>query len=452
MSRRVVITGVGPISGLGIGIEPTWAAVCAGQSAIRRIEAFDPSGFACPWGAEVPTFKINDYVPKSYRKATKVMARDIQLAVVAANQAAQDAKLATKSADAENGKGEAFQSTYEPARMGCHIGAGLIAADLDELAGALVEARVAEGPAAQDFDIHKWGSEGMTHLTPLWLLKYLPNMLACHVTIIHDAQGPSNTITCGEASSGLSIGESLRVIQRHHADLCFCGGAESKLNPMAFLRQQLAGRLTSNGTSDAGKAVRPFDQSASGMVIGEGGGIVILEALDTFESRKMGQAGLRAYAEVAGFAASQTVNREARNLQPEPAGRSIAVALRNAMREANVQASEIDLIVAQGTAAPAWDQAEAAAMRSIFGDRLGEIPVAATKAMTGNCGAGAGGLEVAIAAKAVAEQTLPAIINRATPLQGLKGESPCGKAELRHALVFSTGYGGQNTALVLKRI
>src|SRR5690606_15661492 len=116
----------------------------------------------------------------------------------------------------------------------------LIAADLDELTMALNESRKEDG----SFDIHHWGAEGMRNLTPLWLLKYLPNMLACHVTIIHDVRGPSNTITCAEASGGLSFGESLRVIQRGAADACFCGGAESKVNPMTFYRQVLTGRLT----------------------------------------------------------------------------------------------------------------------------------------------------------------------------------------------------------------
>ena len=446
MGRGVLITGLGPVSGLGMGIEPTWERARTGSSAVGPIEAFDASEFECRIAAEVEAFKVRDYVPKTYRKATKVMARDIELAVAAADLAARDAKLATKGTAPDS------EPSYDPQRCGAHIGAGLIAADLNELTSALAQARVAEGGGGADFSLHKWGEEGMNQLTPLWLLKYLPNMLACHVTIIHDAQGPSNTITCGEASSGLSIGESLRVIQRGAADLCFCGGTESKLNLMAYLRQQFTGRLTTDGEADPTGAVRPFDQQAHGTVVGEGGGIVTLEASESFEQRAE-RDGARAYAALAGFGASQSVNREAGNLEPEPTGRGISVAIKSAMREAGVEASEIDLVLPFGSGVPAWDQAEAAAMQRVFGDRLGELPVISTKPLAGNAGAGAGSLDLAIGAKALAEQTIPPVINRDHPLEGLGAGSPEAQtATLRNVLVFSAGYGGQNTALVLRQM
>src|SRR5262249_40552218 len=144
----------------------------------------------------------------------------------------------------------------------------------------------------------KWGTDGMNNLTPLWLLKFLPNMLACHVTIVHDAQGPSNTITCGEASSHLAIGEAYKTIARGTADVCICGGAESKDHPMAPLRQSLGKRLsTSNERPEA--ACRPFGADRDGTVISEGGGLVILEELEHARRR-----GVRIYAEVVGFGAS----------------------------------------------------------------------------------------------------------------------------------------------------
>jgi 3-oxoacyl-[acyl-carrier-protein] synthase II len=297
--------------------------------------------------------------------------------------------------------------------------------------------------------MHKWGAEGMFNLTPLWLLKYLPNMLACHVTIIHDTQGPSNTITCAEASSGLSVGESLRVIQRGQADLCFCGGAESKINPMAFYRQVLTGRLNTSDNDNPAEAVRPFDKTAAGTVIGEGGGIVILEAAETFEKRGNG----RAYAEVAGFGASQSVDRASRNREPASDGRAIAAAIRAAMREAQVTPDDIDAVFPFGSGAPRWDAAEANAMRLVFGDRLARVPVMSVKALLGNCGAGAGGIDLALAAKAIAEQKLPPVLNRTHPLDGLSnGEVAPANGTISHVLVFTTGYGGQNTAIILKRI
>ena len=437
MQRRVYLTGVGPVSGLGLGIESNWKALLAGDSAVAPVQAFDASTIGCPVAAEVTgDFSVRDYVPKSYRKATKVMARDIELAVAAADLAARDAGLVTPGVDPDG------EPTYPADRVGCHIGAGLIAADLDELTAALVTSTDEQG----GFDLHHWGREGMQQLTPLWLLKYLPNMLACHVTIIHDAHGPSNTITCGEASGGLSVGESLRVIQRGQADLCFCGGAESKLNPMAYLRQVMTGRLLSGDVDEPGHAVRPFDKSAAGGVLGEGGGIVILEAAETFEDRKSGKS---AYAEVLGFAASQTVHPETRNRTPNPDGRGIVAAVRAALREAQLTPDDVDVVVPFGLGHPDWDAAEAAALRTLLGERLERVPVLGLKASVGNLGAGSGGYDLALAATILREQTLPPIQNRPAPLPGLTATQA---DKLDVALVFATGLGGQNTAMVLRRI
>lgn len=445
-ARRVVISGLGPISALGAGIEATWSCVASGRCAIGPIEAFDPAGFACRIAAEVHSFSVRDYVPKSYRKATKVMARDIELAVAGADLAARDAGLVTRGT--LNGADGA--PAYPSPRMGAHVGAGLIPAQLDELTAALAEATDGQG----HFDYHRWGREGLNHLTPLWLLKYLPNMLACHVTIIHDAQGPSNTITCAEASATLSIGESLRVLQRGAADLCFCGGTESKLNPMTFLRQLMTQRINTADNDDPTGSVRPFCESAAGTVVGEGGGIVILEAYDTYQERVAVSGHTKPpYAQVLGFGASQSVNPAARNLAPDPDGRGIAASIGAALREAGLEPSQIDLIVPFGTGVPQYDRAEAAALRTVFGQHLGGIPVVSTKSMAGTCGAGVGGLDVCVAAAALAQQTVPAIINCECPLEGLAARTaPRRRCELNHALVYSTGLGGQNAALVLGRI
>ncbi len=451
MARQVVITGLGPVYGLGFGIESTWDAMLQGRCAIGPVQAFDATGFDCTIAAEIGEFKINQYVPKSYRKATKVMSRDIGLAVAAADLAARDAGLLTPGTDPDAGKNDGFEPTYAPSRLGAHIGAGLIAADLDELTAALVKARVPDGSNAGEFDIYRWGNEGINHLTPLWLLKYLPNMLACHVTIIHDAQGPSNTITCGEASAGLSIGESLRVIQRGAADACFCGGAESKVNPMAFLRQIMTGRVNTNDNDKPETAARPLTKTADGMVVGEGGGIVVLEAMETFEQRAA-DTGAQAYAQIVGFGASQSINPPTRNVHPDESGRGIAIAIRSALREAEIDPNDIDLIVPTGLAAPVTDRAEAAALRNVFGAALPSIPLAPVKSLVGNCGAGAGGMDFIVAAKAVTEQTIPAVINADQPLDDLNlTTAPAREADLQFVLTYSGGLGGQFAALVLRK-
>ena len=437
MRKKVVITGLGTLTAAGTGIAPLWEAALAGQSKLARIEAFDPSGFGVQIAGEVRDFKANKVVPKSYRKATKVMARDIELAVGAADCAVRDANLITPGIDPQTPR------TYPGPRTGVHIGAGLIAAELDELTGALVESRDAQG----NFDIHHWGREGMGNLTPLWLLKYLPNMLACHVTIIHDAQGPSNTITCGEASGGLSISESMRVIERGKADVCFCGGAESKINPMAFYRQVLTGRLTAKANDAPASAVRPFDQNASGTIIGEGGGIVVLESADSAAAR-----GARAYATIAGTGASMSHHPAANGLAPEPDGHSLSLAFKNALRNAGLEPGDIDAVVPFGSAIPEYDHAEAAALQKIFGDRLADIPLWSAKPCIGNCGAGAGGIELALAAKMLAEQTIPATINCDTPLDGLHAATaPSRAADLKHVLAYSSSLGSQNIAIVLSK-
>ena len=183
-SRRVVISGIGPIASPGLGIDAMWTALCEGRSGVGLCSTFDASGFECPFVSQVAPdrFDVKSVVPKSYRKATKVMARDIELAVGGAFEAVRTAELVTKAHEPANGK-----VTIAADRMGCQIGAGLIAAEENELTAALVTSRNASGA----FDITAWGSIGMQNLTPLWMLKYLPNMLACHVTICHDCQGPS---------------------------------------------------------------------------------------------------------------------------------------------------------------------------------------------------------------------------------------------------------------------
>ncbi len=438
-SRRTLITGLGPMTALGVGIEPLWRGLCEGRSAIRRITRLDPSGFPCQVAGEIADelFEVKTVVPKSYRKATKVMARDIELAVGAAAAVIQDAGLVTKAA------GEDASPTIPADRFGCHIGAGLIAADADELTAALVTSRDANG----DFDLKHWGATGMQNLTPLWLLKYLPNMLACHVTIIHDCRGPSNTITCAEASAMLSMGESQRAIQRGAADACLTGGAECKLNTMGYLRQSFANRLATAGEGiDGASIVRPFDREATGSVLGEGGGLVVLEAEDNAKAR-----GAKVYCELAGFAATQSYSIDATGTEIDEQGESISDAIELALAAAKLKPDEIDCIVPLGSGIAAVDHIEATAIRKVFGDRSALIPLITTIPNVGNTTAGSGAVAVAAAAMALHTQTLPARINTTSPIDGLMAHAAQSQsANLRSALVISTGMGGQNAAVVLR--
>jgi 3-oxoacyl-[acyl-carrier-protein] synthase II len=432
--RRVVITGVGVVSPLGIGARAHWEGVLEGRSGVKRISAFDPSGFPSQIGGEAPAYKIGDYVPKSYRKATKVMARDIELAVIAADDAFKDSGL----------KSNAYTETpdFDGTRFGCNIGAGLISCELNELTAALSTARSED--SSNRLDLKKWGRDGMQQLTPLWLLKYLPNMLACHVTIVHQLCGPSNTITCADASSHLAIGEAFRTIQRGDADLAICGGAESKVNPMGLMRQVLVKRVTEQLESPE-TAVRPFDADATGTAVGEGGGLLILEEYERAKAR-----GAKIYAELVGFAASQDTYRIT---QPSPTGHSYGKAIQKALADANLPPTAVNLIVPNGLGIQTHDRAELAGLLTAFGGGLARIPFSPIKGQIGNMAAGSG-VDAATAVLSVAHNAVPPAINTKQVIDGQSLNVAATAREMDVDVAVSSVYslGGQNAALVFKTV
>jgi 3-oxoacyl-[acyl-carrier-protein] synthase II len=433
--RRVVITGIGIISPIGIGSRAHWDALVSGKIGIKRIAAFDPSGFPCQIGGEVAAYKIGDFVPKAYRKATKVMARDIELAVVAADDAFKDSGLQSQA--------YTESPNFDGKRFGCNIGAGLINPELNELTAALSTARSDQD--SNHVDLNKWGRDGMAQLTPLWLLKYLPNMLACHVTIIHQLKGPSNTITCADASSHLAIGEAFRTIQRGKADLAICGGAESKTNPMGILRQTLIKRLNESSNDAPEKAVRPFDSAAAGTALGEGGGLLILEELERAKQR-----GAKIYAELVGFAASQDSYRIT---DPEPSGHSYGNAIANALKDAKLAADDIDLLVPHGLGIASHDRAELAGLRAALAAAVEKVPISPLKAQTGSLAAGSG-VDAASAVLALHHNTIPPAVNTQKPLDGVKLNVSATARDAKIDVAVSSVYslGGQNAALVFRRI
>lgn len=439
--RRVVITGLGPACPLGIGIQPTWDALLRGESGIARIKAFDPAGLATQVGGELPEFNFADHIPKSYRKSVKVMARDIVIAVVAAYHAVKDANLKTKCI-IDRGEAEGPPSVASN-QFGANIGAGLICADLTELAGALATAADENGK----FSLAKWGAEGMNNLTPLWLLKFLPNMLACHVTIVHDAQAPSNTITCGEASSHLAIGEAFRTIARGGAEVCICGGAESKINPMAVTRPLLFERLTKTCNDEPEKACKPFGRQADGSVAAEGGGLVILESLDHAKAR-----GARIYAELVGFGAASAVESW---VAPDTNGESIGEAIRKALKDASTESADVGLFVPFGTGVPKFDLAEAKAYEAVFGERAQRVPALALRGGLGTNGAGSGSVDFSAAAMCILHQTVPPSRNVDDPADGVPFRfATDGPIDAAIDVAVTTSYalaGGQCAALVIKR-
>ncbi len=433
-SARVVVTGLGAVSPLGLSAEQMWAGLSEGRCGIARIKAFDPAGLPCELAGEVPEYRIQDHVPKTHRKATKLMCRDIELAVIAAHEAVVGSGLVTKGIDPEH-------VTVEPTRIGINLGAGMISCDMVELAPA-VAASAADGR----FDMRRWGKEGLELITPLWLLKYLPNMLACHVGIIHDIQGPSNTITCAEASAHLAIGEAAQVVARGDADVALAGAGETKIHPLLLIRQHLLGRVTTAGNDNPQAACRPFDANARGTVFGEGAGVVVLENLEHARKR-----GARILAELVGVGQSHSIGPVYDRLEPD--GKGLRIAIENALEDAGIGPEALDFVVPHGTGVPQDDLAEARAIAAALGPAVRKVPVWPTKSMLSTTGAASGALDVVAAVRAMVDGIVPAAKNFARPAAGcqLNVATSSRSVKIRHAMCCSYTHGGQTAALVLKR-
>jgi len=435
--RRVVITGVGVVCALGKDKEHYFQGLMDGVSGVDRIRVFDASTFPSQIGAEILDFSFKHYVPKSYRKAAKLMSRDIELAIASADLAFRDAGIKTKGTCPEEA------SDVDSTRIGVNIGAASICCDLMELGGA-----VEHGVEAGRFSYGKWGKEGMEALTPLWLLKYLPNMLGCHVSIIHDLQGPSNSVTCAEVSGLLSIGEAYRKIVRGKADVMVAGGGESKMNAMEMVRHTLMGRTSTHYNDRPQEASRPFDKGADGVVLGEGAGLIVLEEYERACSR-----GADIYAEITGFGSSSNMSDDF--IEPEADGAGISIALMKALTEANLTQDDIQLLIPHGEAVAGHDISEAVAIARVFADRVEELPILATKSRIGNCGAGGSAIDLATAALAMRENKIPPNVNCPNPIEA-KGLNFVGSAvqetKLKNVMSSCYTYGGQTAAMVISRI
>lgn len=431
--RRVVITAVGAVSPLGLTSRQMWEGLLEGRCGIGRIRSFDPVKMPCQIAGEVPDYNIRDYVPKSYRKATKLMCRDIELSVIAADEAIRASGLRSKAIDPDH-------PTLPSEKTGIEFASGIISCELPEIAPS-----VAVSAENGRFDMKKWGREGIPTVTPLWLLKYLPNMLACHIGIIHDIQGPSNTITCGEVSSHIAVSEGAEMIQRGHADIVLAGGGEAKVNPLLMVRQCLLRRSTLSGNENPAAACRPFDAQASGSVFGEGAGVLMLESLDFARQR-----GASVLAEYAGGASSAAATDDYIHLKN---GEGLEIAIRQALEEARVRPEDLDLIIPHGTAIASDDRIEAEVLEKVLGKAVGRVPVWPLKGQISHTGSAAGALDMVAAVIAIQHQTIGAAYNLETPLEGCRLLFPQKPANhtVRTVLCCGYSYGGQTSAVVLKR-
>lgn len=355
MKERVVVTGLGVVTPVGIGRETFWDSLKKGQSGIQLIQAFPIHTFSAKAGGEIKNFNPAEYVAN--RKSLKVMARDIQLAVAAAKLGIQDSGLDLAK---EN-----------PARCGTSMGASMINNELDEL-GISFQQSVNEGGK---LDIEKFGEDGMRALFPLWLLKYLPNMLACHISITYNLQGPSNSHTTVCTASLQALGEGYRMIERGDADVMVCGGADSKINPIGMMRYKLLNLLSAQ-KDDPLSSCRPFDRKRDGIVPAEGSAIVILENLEHAKKRNA-----RIYAEVIGFGSSCFFDYHVDSVK---AKRSRVLAMQSALKDAQKSGDQIDCISASGNSVVFDDRVESGAIHEVFGSSAKKIAVTALKSSLGD--------------------------------------------------------------------
>ncbi len=384
--RRAVLTGLGVISPLGLDTASFWEALQAGRSGIRPIQAFDTTNLSTHFAGEVVGFDPKKYIPSSNkdgRKAIKVMARGIQFAVAAAQLALDDAKVE--------------KARLDPTRFGVEFGSGLLATDLEELAAA---AQISANCQPGAVDMAKWGADGLPNITPLWMLKYLPNMLACHVSVLHNAQGPNNSITESDVAGLLALGEAWRILRRDQADLFLVGGAESKINPLSMVRQCLFAPLSRRNDAPE-RASRPFDRARDGLVVSEGAGVVVLEDLEHAQRR-----GARIYAEMIGFGAAFDRQRS---------GAGLARAVRAALKWAGIGPDDLDHVNAHGLSTPEADAWEARGLREILGACARPVPVFAGKSYFGNLGAGSDLTELGASLLAQQHGVLPKTLNYEEP-------------------------------------
>ena len=410
MNRRVVVTGIGLVSALGIGTKETWAGLLAGQSGVTRITRFDVSGYATQIAAEVKGFDPLAFIEK---KEIKKMDLFIQYAIAAAQFAMDDSGLQITAANAPN--------------IGVYIGSGI--------GGFITIEREHEALL----------NGGPRKVSPFFIPSAIINLASGQVSIRFGAKGP-NSATCTACSaSAHAIGDAYEIIKRCDADAMIAGGSEAAICPMSVGGfGQL--RALSTRNDEPTRASRPFDKDRDGFIIGEGAGVIILEELEHARRR-----GATIYAEIVGYGmSSDAYHMTAPSEDGDGARRVMAMAV----RKAGIAPADVDYINAHGTSTPYNDRLETLAIRNYFVEHAERLAISSTKSMTGHLLGGAGGLEAGITALAVHHQVVPPTINLDDPdpecdLDYVPHQSR--QMPIRYALSNSFGFGGTNAALLFKR-
>ncbi len=371
--RRVVVTGLGVVCPLGSDLATLRHALREGRSAVRPIRGFDAAALPVRIAAELDGFDARNYLDKKDRKLLKMMARVVQIAVAASRLALDDAQLKTPLAD--------------PNRLSVVFGIGTIPGDPADLGPAC---RASFDSARGTIDLKKWGREGMAELPPMWMLNHVPNMASCHVSILHDARGPNNTITQSDVAGLLALGEAMNVIQREAADVVLAGGADTRTSVIPMIRYPMFVQV-SHHQDPPWATPRPFDRDRDGTVLGEGGCVMVLEELDHARARRA-----RIYGELVGFAAGFDRGRS---------GQGFSRVIHTALQRAELEADQLDQVNAHAPGTREDDAWEARALAGV------SAPVVAIKSYLGNLGTGASSTELAASLVGLVEGWRPATLN-----------------------------------------
>ncbi|MGZ4733656.1 MAG: beta-ketoacyl-ACP synthase II [Terriglobales bacterium] len=410
MGRRVVVTGIGLICGVGNTAEEVWKKLLAGKSGVARITQFDASQFACQIAAEVKNFDPLQFIEK---KEMKKMGRFIHLAMAAADEAMKASGLDVTPEISE--------------RVGVHIGSGIGGFDVIE---------------REHISLLNGGPR---KISPFFIPAAIVNLAAGHVSIRYHARGPNEATCTACTSSAHAIGDAFKIISRCDADVMIAGGTEAAITPMG-VGGFAAMRALSTRNDDPEKASRPWDSGRDGFVIGEGAGIVVLEELE-FARRR----GAQIMAEVVGYGMSGDAYHIT---QPAENGDGAYRVMLNTLKDAKIQPQQVQYINAHGTSTDIGDKLETVAIKRAFGDHAYKLAVSSTKSMTGHLLGGAGGLEAGITLLALRDQMLPPTINLESPEPDCDLDyvpNSARKAEVEYAMSNSFGFGGTNGALLFRR-
>ncbi|HMC82017.1 MAG TPA: beta-ketoacyl-ACP synthase II [Candidatus Polarisedimenticolia bacterium] len=410
MDRRVVITGIGMISPLGIGTETNWSAMLAGRSGVGPITRFEASHFPTRIAGEVHDFNPEDFIPK---KDVKKMDRFIHFALAASQFAVDDSGLSIDSSNAD--------------RVGVYVGSGI------------------GGLPSIERQHASFLETGPQRISPFFIVGLIVNLASGHVSIRFGAKGPNMAACTACATGSHCIGDSYEIIKRGDADAMICGGTEAVITPLA-VGGFCAMRALSTRNDAPEKASRPFDAGRDGFVMGEGAGILVLE-----ERGQAIQRNARIYAEVVGYALTGDAFHVS---APSADGDGPVRVMAATLKDAGVGPEEVDYINAHGTSTPAGDKIETLAIHRVFGERARKLAVSSTKSMTGHLLGAAGGLETAVTALTVARDMVPPTINYETPdpecdLDYVPNESRA--MTVGYALNNSFGFGGTNASILLKK-